>query len=986
MSYLKSSLFYLKDINDFLDEKHNQYTSFSNYLENGLKKEPKEIMPFLERVIMNAHNYQLNKERFIADAKAAKYLRSTIKGVLIFLDILIIFFIALHFYRVITNINHKNLTANISKHKEPIDIILLIIIYVIIILSINLLFVIGIQTMSNRINDFQGRIKKTLPIEKKFKDFDNVEGVAMYYALKRIFTEPKESSKRKAIKAKFDTYVNKTDFRNITYPLIDDIETTVIRGQELQDAEAVVANARNDPNLNSKDKGVKRKAKEALQTAIDDLNDIKNQVKPIQNDWRKVCNSCAPIMKSNFEIEISFPDDKNKPTRYKSNVEAIDKLIIYSSNVSLLKELKKQGETLKSMVVNTPSTDNPLSKEDIHDIVTEEIVPLFNIKSDISEIKNARIGINTDTLKQLEPSKEVFDNIECMMSCETNDSCLVSGYNIPSKKCSLYDSNNSLVNGKILSVSNEDILYAKGDLSNINVYMNGGDLIAAHTRQTLPVPGESPCLNKCMAMSNCVRLSNVIEGVDICGGMLLSDAPISIDNIKTECGQDSNNPCYYYKENLKNISTKLEPCFILDKTKKILIKSLVVIIQKYRYEFNILENLDLIRKELTSYLGVSLYNKVADQINEILDESQTKANKLKKSLKAVPIPIYISDKAFIEDLNEKKYKDLGSLYYTIDTLDLVVNDLNDMIQVNVADNLSGEDNIFLERDRQVKLNKIIIGNISFIVLIIYIYYVLNYYQDFRRKGKPLIVNDPKNRTDDNIAATLANLVPILFKVFLPLAFILIGIVMMASWNMKVEGINTYNREILEKNGSNLVSSIRNLKKVIGDLQNTIKYSYTKYSLDTPVKDMGLSIDKEKELYNQIIVTVDLLTKCNLLTDGSDVALPFPWTDISFNILIIVLSICVIGFVFYEIDPIGKFMDIRKYNIMFKKVSDGIPMDLSELKFSDNTSETGNAIKVIALIIFFIMLILYCSKLVNSSRDYVNGLYNSKYYEQSRCAS
>jgi hypothetical protein len=147
--------------------------------------------------------------------------------------------------------------------------------------------------------------------------------------------------------------------------------------------------------------------------------------------------------------------------------------------------------------------------------------------------------------------------------------------------------------------------------------------------------------------------------------------------------------------------------------------------------------------------------------------------------------------------------------------------------------------------------------------------------------------------------------------------------------------------------------------------------------------MNLSVDKTKELYSKLITTLEMLDKCNLLTDGTDTKLPFPLTDISFNIIIIIVSVIVMLFVIYELNPMKKIKEIREYTIKRTQLANGIHVDLTDLYCDDMDIEMVTSLKVIGLIIFIVMTILYCVKLVNSSDNYVSGLYNSRYYDEGR---
>ena len=217
MSFLKSSLFYLKDINDFLDEKFKQYGS--KYVENGLKQDINEIIPFLDRVVMNRHYYQLNKERYISETRAKKSYFTMMMSFLIILEIVIVGILG--YYMV------NGLMAGGKNAFEKSTFLLS---YIFPIIGINFLFIIAIQHYSNKINDMKGRLNEKIPVEDVFNDLESINGIAMYYALKKGFLEPQDSSKRKTIKNIYETYILKTQTPKgatlTTFPLLTDIIET----------------------------------------------------------------------------------------------------------------------------------------------------------------------------------------------------------------------------------------------------------------------------------------------------------------------------------------------------------------------------------------------------------------------------------------------------------------------------------------------------------------------------------------------------------------------------------------------------------------------------------------------------------------------------------------------------------------------------------------------------------------------------------------
>lgn len=887
MSFLKSSLFYLKDINEFLRDKHYQYKSFENYL-TQLKTNEKEVVPFLEKVIMNKHNYDLNKERYIQETRA---LQSSSKTIRVFSQVtegLIIVAIVVYLLSKLPSID--NISEGVKYCLQA----------AIAIIFANFAGSWLIDSNRNRENDYEGRLQVEQESEKYFNSFTNTEAVAVFFAIRKQMSEPKNSKYYKDIKKSFDIYAVK----NQATKLID------------------------FPTVKSFTSG---------------------NFKP---NWEKLVNT----FQEPFRILESCANGVCK-----SLADDIDKKIRYSDTVTLMKEITAQGENIRKIVANDMKPAEPYSPEQIQHIVRDEIVPMFNVKAKMYELLG--IGIRLDETSQIGQSFDVSSNIECMLNCEMNDKCVVAAVNIPAKKCSLY--NPKVIDGNTANNDMDQDIFVKSD-GHETFIINGSGLHATHTNEIFYENADKKIAEDCFAQENCV---GYIKNDDGTYKKMISEQQVAFDNIKVSTEPKENT--HFYKVKLNNLGASYIGVDLMQKAKAVMVVKLMDIVKKHNYNVPLLEYVDTIKEELVATHGFDFYTTIESKIGELVEEVDKKTRFMKKKVNSEPKPIYLSKESFVQNVNKMKYEDLIGLHYSIDTLNIVVDSMNQMVQTNLALNLSAEKNMFLSEERAQANRKRLIVHVSSIIVVGFVLYCMNSY--------PNVLSSKAG--NGNAISKYVNLG---FQFGIPFALIIFAIIFLDSWYKKKESVNSYNREVLEKNGSNLVASVKELNETIKDIQAGITNSGKKYALDTLVGEMSVSVDNVKILYDQILHVLDLLHKCNLLLDGADIELPFPWTDIIFSLIIAVICAVVILFAFYELSPFEKLGDIRELNMIAKKLQLDQPVNLDVLQL-DFDADMGPALKFIALIGFFIMVILFGSKLQHSVVSYEMGLYNSKYYLDSKCA-
>lgn len=900
MSYVKSSIFYLKDINDFLKDKYVQYNNNLDAYTADLKTNEKEVIPFLERVVMNRHNYELNKQRYYDDATSQMNYYKSSRTWMIIADVVMWIVIA---YFVVNRL---------LKPGKPIDKFMMAISFITVAITINFGLVLGITSNANRADDFQGRMKMQVSAETNFDDFNKSEGVAMYYALKRNFSEPLTSASRKEIKTYYDKYVPKT---------------TTATGASLNAYPSIT---------------------QIIQTA----------------DWATLVNTARHGIITKFMT----PDGKQ------SLHDDIDTALSYADNMTMLKEVLAQGNTMKTLVINTNSPAAPMSMSDIQGVINKEVLPILTINSTVNRLDGLKVKDPSRMMVIGANSQTVDDAETCLFNCELDDKCVVAAFNIPAKTCSLYGNKPTITD--VLKPSVDDVMFVKNTGKSSNTYIEGGALQSAHSSKMWDIDGGDvgKCAESCFKNNECVAVNNTSD-TQKCT-ISLSDVPIDVDNIGKSCDSTAGT-CSLYKEDTTQIGRVLTNDAIVASLSSSMISRLATVLQKYNYAFTLIDSLDYMKKKLTSVYGYATYSQIEDALIAVIDQADKQAQAQNNSINAQQTTKYIPVAKFTEAFKSMQFKDFSNLYYSTSSVDKVINMLYLSVQNNVASNLSAEQNIFLAKDRELEHFRYIIINTSIIMFLCYVYYAAYQFKSLATKNQ-----DKPFTFDKMLTKALMHATPILVIAFV--------IVLMVSWYKKSDALNSYNREILERNGQQLVSSLDDLNTQMADINASIMASSVKFSADTTLDKMNIDAAKIQQIYTSMTTSVDLLEKCNLLMEGADVELPFPWTDATINILLIVMCVVVLAVVYLQLDPIKKFKEIRTHNMDMKRVQMGIPIDTTPYIGAGNVADAENldmnvTLKIVAFVVFIIMVIMFCSKLLRSSQDYKYGLYNSKYYEEARCA-
>jgi hypothetical protein len=904
MSYLKSSLYYLQDINKFLKDKFYAYGDLNNYVDALYTKE-KETMPFLERVIMNKHAYDLNKEKHSTAAANIKSYNIALRICLIVLDVVAMIVICLLMFKQLMDTTKSEMTT--------IKKVLMFIQFAILAVLINYVLLFFAQTCKNRADDAESDINPTFPAEDVFQSFGRKEGVALYYALKRSFDEPFTSKQKKDIKKHFNMYAPKVkvseDLSMVKYPTIKEIVTN--------------------------------------------------------KDWRSMIDSLKHDITTGFQTHITN-------VGYTSSYDSINTRIVYSDPMVLVNEVSKQGKSLLSFVAFAAPQHHSLSATDIDHIITSEIVPLFAVYKKVFQIDGVKMK-QRDNYKRIQPDATVESAGACVFNCEITDACLIAAYNIPSQKCSLLS--NKMTQGTELGISGDDIIFAKDD-GRTNAYVTSGGVIEPLS-DVYEIEGQTNCGAQCMSMSNCVSFSDRPDS-GTCT-ITTSSGTVELDNLNS-CA-DSNASCPQYKQSVGKAGRELSAAKVLKLGRKEVCNRLQAIVSKYGDMFDLEHHTESIVKTVRKVLGNRVYDSVSDEVSSILDQVREDLKRAKR--KQTPnqgSQKYIGKDEFVQKFDSMSYGEFGALFYSIDTLSNVSTTLNDIIQKNLANNRSGAVNIFLKEERHLDQKQALIVYTSLFMCLSYAYFLVHSYHAYmnpKSQGGGLFSNTTFTFLNTKLDA--------FFKYATPLVIIYFVIVMMASIQAKAQALHQYNRDVLEKNSGNLLSAIEEMDGCVRSIHNKIVSDGKHYSMDTRMSAFQVSPDTTAELHQYLVNTLVLLDNCNLLLEGAYVMLPFPWTDITMNLMVIGVSVVLVLVLIAQINPFGKLGEIRDIRKLASRLHLGISVDPKVIEDYVSENDTILILKIVAFIVFVIVVVLFSQKLLSSAGEYRMGLYNSRYYKESRKA-
>jgi hypothetical protein len=231
-------------------------------------------------------------------------------------------------------------------------------------------------------------------------------------------------------------------------------------------------------------------------------------------------------------------------------------------------------------------------------------------------------------------------------------------------------------------------------------------------------------------------------------------------------------------------------------------------------------------------------------------------------------------------------------------------------------------------------------------------------------------------------------VDLIIKYAIPAAAYIFVCSLLISYFRKADVAMRFNKDTIDSNTASLRSSVKDLKELFDKIDLSINTAYRNNKIKTL---SAITIEQKNQMYRLFINIIDKYEKCNYVVMSSKVELPFPYTEVVIDTFMVVLTLLCILFVIAKFAPLQRFKNIKTLNGLLEKgqYADGdeaYVLEVKELSVCHNEEIESIifTLKIIFFLMVFMFLLFYSSKIFNSSNQFMYGLYNSMYFEESRC--
>jgi hypothetical protein len=219
------------------------------------------------------------------------------------------------------------------------------------------------------------------------------------------------------------------------------------------------------------------------------------------------------------------------------------------------------------------------------------------------------------------------------------------------------------------------------------------------------------------------------------------------------------------------------------------------------------------------------------------------------------------------------------------------------------------------------------------------------------------------------------------------------LMLMISFYKKARAKFDFNRETIEANTAELKSAIDALNTQMQYLRNqVVSTGGQNAKLNTLVgKLTEISKSDKLSMFKKVITIVDKFEKCNYINVASKVQLPFPYTEITMDMFMLIVTIMTLFYITARIKPlerIRKIKDLRRQRerTLMGEQDKELLAELNEY-YNCHISDMDSlmfAIRIVVFLAIIMFMMFYSSLVISSSNQFKAGLYNSLYFEQGRC--
>lgn len=376
---------------------------------------------------------------------------------------------------------------------------------------------------------------------------------------------------------------------------------------------------------------------------------------------------------------------------------------------------------------------------------------------------------------------------------------------------------------------------------------------------------------------------------------------------------------------------------------------------------------------------------LVDNVLLQVDFEASLIRKMKPTLQDDDETRFVVPQNFIAAINSFKYETFRQ--------SLRVDDLQEILKALDVD----QSDMFLEKEKSLAKSRILLTGAVFICLFGYIVYMTLTHSKF-----PDISSSIGSLSKDDAFAAFQNLdneqlksanTTIIREIFIsgvPFAIIVLFIAIFTSFVEKKKTELRFNKERITQNTNAINVNVGKLKTMLEDITKGIK----KEDLLLPIKDISTVTEDDKmSLYLVMRSILSNYDKCNFIIGNNQRDLPFPYADVFADGLMVGVIICAIVYILFKFAPIERLTELKDL-YEYKETAETLVNDPSFIKeisvkyscHADNVESIMMTVRLLFATSIIVFMFMYTIRVVNSTNMYRIGLYNSKYFQKSRCCN
>lgn len=374
---------------------------------------------------------------------------------------------------------------------------------------------------------------------------------------------------------------------------------------------------------------------------------------------------------------------------------------------------------------------------------------------------------------------------------------------------------------------------------------------------------------------------------------------------------------------------------------------------------------------------------VIDNILLQIDFEASLIRKMKPTLVGDDEDKFVMPQNFVSSIGTYKFSTLVQ--------SLRVNDLQDVVKALAFD----QTGMFLEKEKSVTKAKLMLTGAILVSIFGYVVYMtlvhssipnMEQIKELASTIKP--VQEIKQLDNEKLKSANTVIIREIMVSGVPFAMIVLFIAIFTSFVEKRQTDLKFNKERIEYNTTSIKNNITELQKLITELESKIKID----DKNKPIKDISSLTDDDKlKMYKLMKNILSSYDKCNYIIGTNRSVLPFPYAEVFADGLIIGVIICVIAYILFRFAPLERLLELKEL-YEYKETAETLVNDQTFIKeiatkyscHTDNVESIMMTVKLLFATSIIVFMFLYTTRVVNSTKLYNIGIYNSKYFQKSQC--